>query len=230
MSTSHTKAPKKICQFETTWFLCDANPLLSSNALVFQLLQHQQPANFKFNPSENSYEITFLPHPSMSTQSQSPPTAQTATPPVQDALSSDSDQPLTEDYLLGMLDSILFQDYGSVNLINQHGHNLAHFCAQLRYHRVLTAAIEKGVDINAKDVNGWTPLDFARLHRDEDAIDILEGEWEDKVQDAIFTGLYTDLLRRLIPTLRSPMPSQPDLSNLSTSSNVVAQPANKATP
>lgn len=164
----------------------------------------------------------------MSTQSQSPLTTQTATPSIQDTLSSDSDQPVTEDYLLGVLDSILFQDCDSINIANQHGHNLAHFCAQLRYHRVLTAAIERGVDINAKDVNGWTPLDFARLHRDEDAIDILDGEWEDKVQDAISTGSSTDLLRRFIPMLRSPVPSQPSPSNPSTSSNVAAQPANKA--
>ena len=167
----------------------------------------------------------------MPTQYQSPLTTQTATSPIQDALSSESDQPVTEDYLLGMLDSILFHDCDSVNFSNQRGHNLAHFCAQLRYHRVLTAAIERGVDINAKDVNGWTPLDFACLHRDEDAIDILEGEWEDEVQDAqdaISSGSSTDLLRRFIPMLRSPMPSQPALSNPSTSSNVTTQPANKA--
>ena len=198
-------------------------------ALYYRLLsdQSQRLKDFKCNPSENLYEASFFPHTSASTQSQSPPTTQTATSPIQgETLSSDSDQSVTEDELLGMLDSIPFQD--SINLVDHDGHNLAHFCAQLRYHRLLTAVIERGADIHAKDANGWTPLDFARLHRDEDAIDILEGDWEDCIEDAISTGsLSTDPLRRFIPMLRSLVLSQPGLSISSMSSNMAAQPAKK---
>ena len=91
-----------------------------------------------------------------------------ATSPSQGGtLSSDS---VIEDDLLGLLASISWQleDCDSINLINGRSQNLAHFCAQLRYHRVLIAVIERGVDIHAKYVNRWTPLDVALLHRDED--------------------------------------------------------------
>lgn len=109
---------------------------------------------------------------------------------------------VTEDDLLGLLDSISWksEDCDSINLVNNCGQNLAHFCAQLQYHRLLTAVIEVGADIHANDENGCTPLDFARLHRDEDAIDILEGDWEDYIQTTISTGLFSiDLLHRFIP-------------------------------
>ena len=193
--------------------LYGANSVLSSVSLFYQLLNHQRLKDFKYNSSQNSYEASFFPHPSESTQSQSPPTTQTATSPIQgDTLSPDSDQPVTEDDLLGILDFIPFQDYDSINLVNHHSQNLAHFCAQLRYHRLLTAVIERGADILAKDGNGWTPLDFARLHCDNNAIDILEGDWEDCIQGAISTGSFsTDPLRRFIPMLRSPALSRPGL-------------------
>jgi len=114
------------------------------------------------------------------------------------------------------------EDSDSINLVNNRRQNLAHFCAQLGYHRLLTVMIEIRIDIHAKDVNGWTPLDFARLHNDEDAIDILLGEWEDNIQDLISAGIVpVDLLRRFIPMLRSPVLSQLDLST-------DAQPTEKA--
>ena len=208
--------------------LCGANPLLSSLAIFSQLLlAQQQMATFTHNSTNNSYSIALSPHASTSTHSQNPPTDQTATQ-IQSALQSDLDQPVTEDYFLGILNSSLFQNCDSINLANDFGQNLAHFCVELRYHRLLTAVIERGVDIHAKDVNGWTPLDVARLHHDADAIDILEGEWEDKIEDAISTApLSIDLLRRFIPMLRSPVPSQPSVS-ISTSSNMAGQPAMKA--
>ena len=177
-----------------------------------QLLEKKGSAPFTFNMTENSFSIDFLSHTSTSTQSQNPPTDQIATQ-IRSALQSDLDQPVTEDYFLGILNSGLFQNCDSINLVNDYGQNLAHFCAELRYHRLLTTVIERGVDIHAKDANGWTPLDVARLHHDEDAIDILEGEWEDKIEDAISTEpLSIDLLRRFIPMLRSPVPPQPRLS------------------
>jgi hypothetical protein len=164
-------------------------------SLFYQLLDHQRLKNLKYNQSENSIKASFFPYTSTSTQSQSPSTAQTATSPIQgETLSSNLDQLVTEDDLLGILDSIPFQDSDS-NLVNHRGQNLAHLCAQLRYHRLLTAVIERGTDIHAKDANGWTPLDFARLHRDEDATDILRGDWEEDIQDPISTGsLSTDPL------------------------------------
>jgi hypothetical protein len=197
-------------------------------SLFYQLLDHQRLKTLKYNQSENSLKASFFPHTSTSVHSQSPPTAHTANPPnLGDALPSDSDDLVSEDDLLGILDSILFQDCDSMNLANRYGQNLAHFCAQVRYHRLLTAVIERGADIHAKDVNGWAPLDFARLHHDEDALDILEGDWEDNVQQAILTGsLSTDLSRRLIPVLRPPVPSKP---RLSTPSNTAAQPSERAT-
>ena len=169
-------------------------------------------APFTLNVTENSLSIGFLPHTSTSTQSQNPPTDQIADQ-IQSALQSDLDQPVTEEYFLGILNSVLFQSCESLNLVNGYGQNIAHFCAELRYHRLLTTVIERGVDIHTKDVNGWTPLDVARLHCDEGAIDILEGEWEDKIQDAISTGtLSIDLLRRFMPILHSPIPPQPSVS------------------
>ena len=209
-------------------FLCGVNPL-SSIAIFSQLLENKDPAPSTLNVTENSFSIGFLPHTSTSTQSQNPPTDQIAAQ-IQSALQSDLDQPVTEDYFLGILNSGLFQNCDSINLVNDYHQNLAHFCAELRYHRLLTTVIERGVDIHAKDVNGWTPLDVARLHRDEEAIDILEGEWEDKIEDAISTApLSIDLLRRFIPMLRSPVPSQPSVSISSTAPNIEAQPAMKAT-
>ena len=198
---------------------CGANPLLSRTSLFSRILDHRRvkTSAFNYNSSENSYTASFSLHTTASTQSQSPSTTQTtATPPSQgETLSSDSGQQITEDDLLRLLGSISWplEDCDSINLVNNCGQNLAHYCAQLRYHRLLTAVIERGVDIHAKDVNGWTPLGVARLHRDEDAIDILEGEWEDKIQDAISTAPSSiALLRRFIPMLRSPAPPQPTVS------------------
>ena len=52
-------------------------------------------------------------------------------------------------------------------------------------------------------------MDVAELHRDEDAIDILRGEWEDKIQGTTSTGsISIDQLRRFMPILRSPVPPQ----------------------
>src|SRR5258708_2646259 len=68
------------------------------------------------------------------------------------------------------------------NLVNKYGQNLAHLCAQLHYHRLLITVIEWGVDISVRDANGWTPLDFARFYGDVDAMDILEGGWEDDME------------------------------------------------
>ena len=187
-------------------FLCGANLLLSSKSLFNRVLNHRRlkTGRYDYNSSENSHTVSFSLHTSTSTQSQSPPTTQKmANSPLQDeTLSSDLDQLVTEDDLLGLLDSILWQleDCDSINLVNNNGQNLAHYCAQLGYLNLLTAVIERGADIHVRDVNGWTPLDFARLHRNEDAIDILEGDWEDYIENAISTGsLSVDLLRRLVP-------------------------------
>ena len=198
-----------------------SNLLLPSRALLAKQIEN---GNVTFNVTYNLASDT-----STSTQSQSPPTTQTGTSPIQNALLSDLDQPITEDYILGILNSGLVQNSDSINLVNDYGQNLAHFCAALRYHRLLTTVIERDINIHAKDVNGWTPLDVAWLHHDEDAIDILEGEWEDNIQDAISTGqLSIDLLRRFMPMLRYPVPSRPSVSVSSRSSNMAAQPAMKA--
>ena len=186
--------------------LCGADPLLSSKSLFNRVLDHRRlkTSHFEYNPSENSYTASFSLHTTAPTQSQSLPTTQTtATSPVQgETLSLHLNQPVTEDDLLGLLDSMSWQleDADSINLVNGRGQNLAHFCAQLGYHYLLTAVIERGTQIHVKDVNGWTPLDFALLHRDEDAIDTLKGEWEDYIQHTISTGLLPiDLLHRFVP-------------------------------
>ena len=119
-----------------------------------------------------------------------------------EAFSTEPYHSVTEEDILGLLDTAPWslEENRSIRLVNNHGHNLAHLCAQLKYHRLLIAVIERGADIHARDVNGWTPLDFARLHRDEDAIDILEGDWEDYIQNMISTGSSpVDLLRRFVP-------------------------------
>jgi hypothetical protein len=69
-----------------------------------------------------------------------------------------------------------------INVVNEYRQNLAHLCAQLGYNQLLLYVIEWGIDIRAEDANGWTPLDFARLHSDESAVDILEGDWVDPGQ------------------------------------------------
>jgi len=88
-----------------------------------------------------------------------------------------------EEILVAMLGSHPWTaaDAAAINIVNEHGQSLAHLCAQLGHNKLLLAVIEWGIDIRAKDVNGWTPLDFARLHGDEEAADILEGDWVDTV-------------------------------------------------
>ena len=185
-------------------FLRSTNPPPSSRSLFNRVLDHRRlkTSHFEYNLSENSYSASFSLHPPPAlTQSQSPPTM--ATPSIQsETLSSDLDQVVTEDDLLVLLGSISWslEDCDSINLVNDCGQNLVHLSSQLGYHRLLIALIERGAHIHAKDVNGWSPQDFAQLHRDEDAIDILKGEWEDRVQDIISTGLLSiDLLRRFMP-------------------------------
>jgi hypothetical protein len=92
-----------------------------------------------------------------------------------------------EENLLAMLGSHPWaeEDAPAINIVNERGQNLAHLCAQLGYNRLLLAVIEWGIDIRAKDVNGWTPLDFARLNKGEEAIDMLEGDWVDTAEYAL---------------------------------------------
>jgi hypothetical protein len=114
----------------------------------------------------------------------------------------DSQQRVREDDVLCVLDYVPRSLEGSdaINVVNSCGQNLGHFCAQLRYHRCLIALIERGIDIHAKDANGWIPLDFARLHRDEDAMDILEGDWEDSLLNTVPMELWpTDPLPSVKP-------------------------------
>jgi len=115
-------------------------------------------------------------------------------------LSMVPNQIITEDDIIRLIDSVPLEQYrDSINLVNHHGQNLAHLCTQLGYHRPLVTVIERGVDTHARDANGWTPLDFARLHHDEDAIDILEGDWEENIESIISTGSSSiDLWRRYI--------------------------------
>ena len=94
------------------------------------------------------------------------------------------DEHSREEMIVSMLGSHPWTaaDGACINTVNERGQNLAHLCAQLGYNRLLLNAIEWGIEIRAKDVNGRTPLDFARLHVDERAIDILEGDTVDLVQ------------------------------------------------
>src|SRR5258708_22964814 len=92
------------------------------------------------------------------------------------------------------------ENSAAFNLVNTYGQNLAHLCAQLRYHRLLTAVIEWGVDINIIDVNGWTPLDFAGFYGDLDAVDILEGGWEDDIE-SLEEGIFSPVqLTSMVPS------------------------------
>jgi hypothetical protein len=143
------------------------------------VLHHRQGkiSRIEYDQSGNSLSVSFSLNASSTSasQSQNSPTAPSQEP--------DSEQIVTEDDLLGLLDSVPWslEDYDSINLVNNHSQNLAHLCSQLRYRRLLIAVIERGIDIHAKDVNGWSPLNFAQLHRDEDAMDILQGDWEDSI-------------------------------------------------
>ena len=89
-----------------------------------------------------------------------------------------------EEALISILNSHPWspKDSTTFNLANEYGQNLAHLCAQLGYHRLLTFVIERGVDINVKDADGWMALDFARFYGDLNAVDILEGDWECDVE------------------------------------------------
>jgi hypothetical protein len=77
------------------------------------------------------------------------------------------------------------EDQTAINIINEQGQNLAHLCAQLGYNQLFLTVIQWGVDISAKDINGWTPLDLARLNKDKEAVDVLEGDWVDPVEHAL---------------------------------------------
>jgi hypothetical protein len=183
--------------------VCVINALLSSKALLVELDYDPQVKSSKSesNRSENTFSVSFSLNASSTaaTQSQTSPTTQkSGTCEGQcNTLSMDSQQKVREDDVLFLLDSIPWSLEGSgvINLVNNCGQNLAHFCAQLGYHRCLVALIERGIGIHVKDVNGWTPLDFARLHRDEDAIDILQGDWEDSLLNTVPMELWpTDSL------------------------------------
>jgi len=112
----------------------------------------------------------------------------------------DSNQIISEDDIIRLFGSVPLEQYhNSINLVNRYGQNLAHLCTQLGYHRLLVTVIERGADIHAKDANGWVPMDFARLLDDGDAIDILEGDWEESIENIISTGSSSnDLLRHFI--------------------------------
>jgi len=114
---------------------------------------------------------------------------------------TDLNQIITEDDIIHLFGSVPLEQYrNSINLVNCHGQNLAHLCTQLGYHRLLVTVVESGADIYAKDANGWTPMDFARLHHNEDAVDILEGDWEENIENIISTGSPSiDPLSRFIP-------------------------------
>jgi hypothetical protein len=184
------------------------NALRSSKALLVRVANHPRlkSSHFESNPSENSFSVSFsLSAPSTAaTQSQTSPTTQKreTCEGQGETLSTDSHQRVREDDVLCILDSIPWSLEGSdaINLVNNCGQNLAHFCAQLRFHCFLVALIERGINIHTKDVNGRTPLNFARLHRDEDAMDILQGDWEDSLLDTDPMELRpTDLLLSVKP-------------------------------
>ena len=182
------------CAFVLPVFLCTANTLPSSRALLLRVFGHQPQTGppVDYNQSGNPLSPTSPNSPPMQTMATDRSQSQT--------LSTDSNQIITEDDIIRLFGSVPLEQYrNSINLVNRHGQNLAHLCTQLRYHRLLVTVIERGADIHAKDANGWAPLDFARLHHDEDAIDILEGDWEKNIEDIISTGSSSiDLLRPFI--------------------------------
>ena len=93
-----------------------------------------------------------------------------------------SDAEELEDTLLEMIGSQNWstEDHDTLKSTNQRGQSLAHLCAQLGYHRLLLRLIELGLDITIQDANGWRARDFALLYKDKEALDILEGGWEER--------------------------------------------------
>ena len=173
-------------------FLYDSDPLPSTTSS-----SHRVP--LKYEPSESSFTDSSMCGPPNSTESRNILTTEITDNSIQNSdLASDSDP--GDDF--GARGPILWslENRDSVNLVNNRGQNFAHICAQLGNQCLLINVIEKGAHIHTEDVNGRTPLDFARLYRDEDAIDILEGDWEDNVQNVISAGwLPVSLLHRYMP-------------------------------
>jgi len=182
--------------------LHDFDPLPSSTSSshrVFNLWRRKS-SRLEYNLSEYSCTASSMDGPPESTESRNILTTEVMKTSIQDeTLFSDSDP---EDDLLGALSPIPWslENRDSVNLVNDHGQNLAHICAQRGRHKLLVDAIEKGAHVHAEDMNGRTPLHFAQLNHDDDAIDILEGDWEDDIQTIVSTGLLPiELLHRFIP-------------------------------
>jgi hypothetical protein len=108
-----------------------------------------------------------------------------------------------EENLLALLGSHVWtpENQAALNFANGRHQNLAHFCVQLGYSQLLLVLIEQGINIHAKDVNGWIPLDFARLHGDEEAADVLEGGWVECGQHPCPT--HVSLNPTVVPKLSS---------------------------
>jgi hypothetical protein len=102
------------------------------------------------------------------------------------------------------------ENQDALNFANGRHQNLAHLCAQLGYNQLLLVLIEQGINIHKKDVNGWIPLDFARLHKDEEAVDILEGGWVECGQHPCPT--HVSLNPAVVPRLSSDCKMDPSNS------------------
>ena len=60
------------------------------------------------------------------------------------------------------------------SIVNEHGQSLLHLAVYLRYYGVVQRLVDWGIDLNAKDVNGYTALDAAFLCNDSFIVHILE--------------------------------------------------------
>ena len=61
-----------------------------------------------------------------------------------------------------------------ISTVNEHGQSLLHLAVHLRYRKVVQRLVGWGIDLNAKDVNGFTALDAAFLCNDSFIVHILE--------------------------------------------------------
>ena len=62
---------------------------------------------------------------------------------------------------------------GSVNLLNKQRQTLLHLSCQLSLVDLTQILIENEADVNARDINGFTPLHFAHMSSSEDCANIL---------------------------------------------------------
>ncbi|TIB78626.1 hypothetical protein E3Q22_02547, partial [Wallemia mellicola] len=87
------------------------------------------------------------------------------------------------------LNALKLLDYNDgetyTNIVNNQRQTLLHLSCQLSFDRLATILIRNGADLNARDINGLTPLHFAHMFKSEDCASVLyENSADPSIVDA----------------------------------------------